>query len=411
MTALAKLDVAALRKDFPILGRPVRGRPLVYLDNAATTQKPQCVLDAILDYYRNDNANIHRGVHELSERATEAYEGARERLRRFLNAAHAREIIFVRGATEGINLVAQSWGRLAVGPGDEIILSHLEHHSNIVPWQMLRDQRGAVLRVIPVLDNGELDLAAYERMLGPRTKIVAITHVSNALGTITPVRRIIQLARAWGAAVLVDGAQAAAHLPIDVRALDCDFYVLSGHKVYGPTGIGVLYGKQERLEAMPPYQGGGDMIESVSFERTTFNTLPYKFEAGTPHIAGAIGLRAAVDYLEQVGLEPVAAHEHELLDYATQALGQVPGLRILGTAREKAAVISFTLNGVHPHDVGTILDQQGIAVRTGHHCAQPVMERFGVAATTRASFALYNTREEIDALVAGLDKVRRIFER
>ncbi len=411
MTALAKLDVAALRKDFPILGRPVRGRPLVYLDNAATTQKPQCVLDAILDYYRNDNANIHRGVHELSERATEAYEGARERLRRFLNAAHAREIIFVRGATEGINLVAQSWGRLAVGPGDEIILSHLEHHSNIVPWQMLRDQRGAVLRVIPVLDNGELDLAAYERMLGPRTKIVAITHVSNALGTITPVRRIIQLARDWGAAVLVDGAQAAAHLPIDVRALDCDFYVLSGHKVYGPTGIGVLYGKQERLEAMPPYQGGGDMIESVSFERTTFNTLPYKFEAGTPHIAGAIGLRAAVDYLEQVGLEPVAAHEHELLDYATQALGQVPGLRILGTAREKAAVISFTLNGVHPHDVGTILDQQGIAVRTGHHCAQPVMERFGVAATTRASFALYNTREEIDALVAGLDKVRRIFER
>lgn len=411
MTALAKLDVAALRKDFPILGRPVRGRPLVYLDNAATTQKPQCVLDAILDYYRNDNANIHRGVHELSERATEAYEAARERLRRFLNAAQAREIIFVRGATEGINLVAQSWGRMAVGPGDEIILSHLEHHSNIVPWQMLREEKGAVLRVIPVLENGELDLEAYERMLGPRTKIVAVTHVSNALGTITPVRRIIEMARSWGAAVLVDGAQAAAHLKVDVRALDCDFYVLSGHKVYGPTGIGVLYGKAERLEAMPPYQGGGDMIESVSFERTTYNTLPYKFEAGTPHIAGAVGLGAAIDYLERVGLEAVAAHEHELLDYATAALARVPGLKILGTAREKAAVISFTLDGVHPHDVGTILDQQGIAVRTGHHCAQPVMERFGVPATTRASFAMYNTREEVDALVAGLEKVREIFDR
>lgn len=411
MTALAKLDLSALRKDFPILGRPVRGRPLVYLDNAATTQKPQCVLDAILDYYRNDNANIHRGVHELSERATEAYEGARDKLRRFLNAAQAREIIFVRGATEGINLVAQSWGRMAVGPGDEIILSHLEHHSNIVPWQMLREEKGAVLRVIPVLENGELDLEGYERLLGPRTKIVAVTHVSNALGTITPVRRIIEMARIWGATVLVDGAQAAAHLKVDVRALDCDFYVLSGHKVYGPTGIGVLYGKAERLEAMPPYQGGGDMIESVSFERTTYNTLPYKFEAGTPHIAGAVGLGAAVDYLERVGLEAVAAHEHELLDYATEALARVPGLKILGTAREKAAVISFTLEGVHPHDVGTILDRQGIAVRTGHHCAQPVMERFGVAATTRASFAMYNTREEVDALVAGLEKVREIFDR
>lgn len=411
MTALAKLDVAALRKDFPILGRPVRGRPLVYLDNAATTQKPQCVLDAILDYYRNDNANIHRGVHELSERATEAYEAARERLRRFLNAAQAREIIFVRGATEGINLVAQSWGRMAVGAGDEIIVSHLEHHSNIVPWQMLRDEKGAVLRVIPVLENGELDLEAYERMLGPRTKIVAVTHVSNALGTITPVRRIIEMARRWGAAVLVDGAQAAAHLKVDVRALDCDFYVLSGHKVYGPTGIGVLYGKAERLEAMPPYQGGGDMIESVSFERTTYNTLPYKFEAGTPHIAGAVGLGAAIEYLEGVGLEAVAAHEHDLLDYATEALARVPGLKILGTAREKAAVVSFTLDGVHPHDVGTILDQHGIAVRTGHHCAQPVMDRFGVPATTRASFAMYNTREEVDALVAGLEKVREIFDR
>lgn len=411
MTALAKLDVAALRKDFPILGRPVRGRPLVYLDNAATTQKPQCVLDAILDYYRNDNANIHRGVHELSERATEAYESARERLRRFLNAAQAREIIFVRGATEGINLVAQSWGRMAVGAGDEIILSHLEHHSNIVPWQMLRDEKGAVLRVIPVLENGELDLEAYERMLGPRTKIVAVTHVSNALGTITPVRRIIEMARRWGAAVLVDGAQAAAHLKVDVRALDCDFYVLSGHKVYGPTGIGVLYGKAERLEAMPPYQGGGDMIESVSFERTTYNTLPYKFEAGTPHIAGAVGLGAAIEYLEGVGLEAVAAHEHDLLAYATEALTRVPGLKILGTAREKAAVVSFTLDGVHPHDVGTILDQHGIAVRTGHHCAQPVMDRFGVPATTRASFAMYNTREEVDALVAGLEKVREVFDR
>jgi len=409
MATAARLDVAALRKDFPILGRPVRGRPLVYLDNAATTQKPQCVLEAILAYYRNDNANIHRGVHELSERATEAYEAARGKLRRFLNAAHAREIIFVRGATEGINLVAQSWGRTALGPGDEILLSHLEHHSNIVPWQMLRDERGAVLRVIPVLDNGELDLEAYERMLGPRTKIVAVTHVSNALGTITPVRRIIEMARSWGAAVLVDGAQAAAHLRVDVRALDCDFYVLSGHKVYGPTGIGALYGKAERLEAMPPYQGGGDMIESVSFERTTYNALPYKFEAGTPHIAGAVGLGAAIDYLEQIGLEPIAAHEHELLEYATQALGEVPGLKIFGTARDKAAVVSFTLEGVHPHDVGTILDQQGIAVRTGHHCAQPVMERFGVPATTRASLAMYNTREEVDALVAGLLHVREVF--
>jgi len=388
----------------------VRGRPLVYLDNAATTQKPQCVLEAILAYYRNDNANIHRGVHELSERATEAYEAARGKLRRFLNAESTQEIVFVRGATEGINLVAQSWGRTAVGPGDEIILSHLEHHSNIVPWQMLREEKGALIRVIPVFDDGELDIEAYERMLGPRTKIVAVTHVSNALGTITPVRRIIEMARRWGAAVLIDGAQAVAHLRVDVRELDCDFYVLSGHKLYGPTGIGVLYGKAERLEAMPPYQGGGDMIESVTFERTTYNALPYKFEAGTPHIAGAVGLGAAVDYLEQIGLESIAAHEHELVDYATQALGEVPGLKILGTAREKAAVISFTLEGVHPHDVGTVLDQQGIAVRTGHHCAQPVMERFGVPATTRASFALYNTREEVDALLAGLRYVREVFD-
>jgi len=337
MATAAKLDVAALRKDFPILSRTVRGRPLVYLDNAATTQKPQCVLEAILAYYRNDNANIHRGVHELSERATEAYEAARGKLRRFLNAESTQEIVFVRGATEGINLVAQSWGRTAVGPGDEIILSHLEHHSNIVPWQMLREEKGALIRVIPVFDDGELDIEAYERMLGPRTKIVAVTHVSNALGTITPVRRIIEMARRWGAAVLIDGAQAVAHLRVDVRELDCDFYVLSGHKLYGPTGIGVLYGKAERLEAMPPYQGGGDMIESVTFERTTYNALPYKFEAGTPHIAGAVGLGAAVDYLEQIGLESIAAHEHELVDYATQALGEVPGLKILGTAREKAA--------------------------------------------------------------------------
>jgi len=410
MATAAKLDVAALRKDFPILSRTVRGRPLVYLDNAATTQKPQCVLEAILAYYRNDNANIHRGVHELSERATEAYEAARGKLRRFLNAESTQEIVFVRGATEGINLVAQSWGRTAVGPGDEIILSHLEHHSNIVPWQMLREEKGALIRVIPVFDDGELDIEAYERMLGPRTKIVAVTHVSNALGTITPVRRIIEMARRWGAAVLIDGAQAVAHLRVDVRELDCDFYVLSGHKLYGPTGIGVLYGKAERLEAMPPYQGGGDMIESVTFERTTYNALPYKFEAGTPHIAGAVGLGAAVDYLEQIGLESIAAHEHELVDYATQALGEVPGRKILGTAREKAAVISFTLEGVHPHDVGTVLDQQGIAVRTGHHCAQPVMERFGVPATTRASFALYNTREEVDALLAGLRYVREVFD-
>jgi cysteine desulfurase/selenocysteine lyase len=411
MTAATKLDVPALRRDFPILGQLVRGRPLVYLDNAATSQKPQCVIDALVRYYRCDNANIHRGVHWLSERATQAYEDARGKLKRFLNAAHAREIIFVRGATEGINLVAQTWGRASVEAGDEILISHLEHHSNIVPWQMLCEQKGARLRVIPVTDTGELELDTLDRLLGPRTKIVAIAHVSNALGTVNPVRRIIEAAHAWGARVLVDGAQAVPHMKVDVRQLDCDFYVLSGHKMYGPTGIGVLYGKAELLEAMPPYQGGGDMIESVTFEKTTYNVPPYKFEAGTPNIAGAIGLGAAVDYLNQIGMDNIAAHEQELLDYATRALARVPGLRILGTAAEKAGVVSFVLEGVHPHDAGTILDEQGIAVRTGHHCAQPVMERFGVPATTRASFALYNTKEDVDALVAGLQRVREIFDR
>ena len=411
MTAAANLDVPAIRKDFPILGQLIRGRPLVYLDNAATSQKPRCVIDAVARYYQEDNANIHRGVHQLSERATQAHEDARLKVKRFLNAAQAKEIIFVRGATEGINLVAQAYGRVNVKAGDEIVISHLEHHSNIVPWQMLCEETGALLRVIPVSDRGELDIDAFERMLVPRTRLVAVGHVSNALGTVNPVRRIIEMAHRRGARVLVDGAQAVPHMKVDVQELDCDFYVLSGHKMYGPTGIGVLYGKASLLEAMPPYQGGGDMIESVTFEKTTYNTLPYKFEAGTPHIAGAVGLGAAIDYLSQIGMDNIAAHEHDLLEYATKALAGVPGLRILGTAAEKAGVISFLLDGVHPHDAGTILDQQGIAVRTGHHCAQPVMDRFGVPATTRASFAFYNTREDIDALVAGIHKVREIFDR
>ncbi len=403
------LDVERIRKDFPILHQEVHGRPLVYLDSAATSQKPQVVLDALADYYARDNANVHRGVHQLSERATEAYEGARGRIQRFLNAAHSREIVFVRGTTEGINLVAQTYGRRTVGAGDEVIITALEHHSNIVPWQMLCEETGATLRVVPIDDAGEVDVDAYERLLGERTRLVGVAHVSNALGTIVPVKRMIEAAHRRGIAVLVDGAQAAPHLRIDVQDLDCDFYTFSGHKTYGPTGIGVLYGKTALLEAMPPYQGGGDMIKSVSFEKTVYNDLPYKFEAGTPDIAGAIGLGAALEYLEGLGLDRVAAHEHALLVHGTKRLSALPGLRLVGTAREKASVLSFLVDGVHAHDVGSILDREGIAVRTGHHCAMPVMTRFGIAATARASLGVYNTREDIDALVEGLAKVREVF--
>ncbi len=411
MRVATSLDIAAIRKDFPILDQQIHGRPLVYLDNAATSQKPRCVIDAIAHYYLSDNANIHRGVHQLSERATRSYEDARVKVQRFLNARHAREIVFVRGATEAINLVAQTYGRAHVRPGDEICISGLEHHSNIVPWQMLCEQTGARLRVIPITDRGELEMDAFERLLGPRTKIVAVAHVSNALGTINPVRKIVELAHAYGVPVVVDGAQAVPHMMVDVAALDCDFYAFSGHKMFGPTGIGVLYGKERLLESMPPYQGGGDMILQVRFEKTTYNTLPHKFEAGTPHIAGVIGLAAAIDYLNAVGMDSIAAYEHELLDYATASLEAIPGLRLIGTAPERAAVLSFFLDGVHPHDVGTILDSEGVAVRTGHHCAQPVMERFAVPATTRASLALYNTREDIDALCRALGKVKEIFSR
>jgi cysteine desulfurase/selenocysteine lyase len=402
-------DVERIRKDFPALHQDVHGHPLVYLDNAATTQKPQVVIDALSAYYSADNANVHRGVHLLSERATEAYEGARARIQRFINAGHSREIVFVRGTTEGINLVAQTLGRQTIGAGDEIVITALEHHSNIVPWQMLCTETGATLRVVPIDDAGAVDVDAYERLLNERTRLVSIAHVSNALGTILPIRPMIARAHEHGAVVLIDGAQAVSHLGVDVRALDCDFYTFSGHKAFGPTGIGVLYGKTELLERMPPWQGGGDMIKSVSFEKTTYNDLPYKFEAGTPDIAGAIGLGAALDYLDGVGLDRVAAYEHELLVHATRVLSALPGVKLLGTAREKAAVVSFLVDGVHPHDVGTILDQEGVAVRTGHHCAMPVMTRFGVPATTRASFALYNTHEEIDALVAALSKVREVF--
>jgi len=402
-------DVEQIRKDFPILHQEVHGKPLVYLDNAATAQKPQVVIDALAGYYATDNANVHRGVHRLSERATEGYEGARGRIQRFLNAAHTREIIFVRGATEGINLVAQTYGRRTVGRGDEIVITTLEHHSNIVPWQILCEEKGAALRVVPIDDAGEIDVAAYERLLGERTRLVAIAHVSNALGTIVPVKPMIDAAHRRGIPVLVDGAQAAPHLRVDVRALDCDFYTFSGHKTYGPTGIGVLYGKTALLEQMPPFQGGGDMIKSVSFEKTVYNDLPYKFEAGTPHIAGAIGLAAALEYLEALGLDHVGAYEQELLAHGTDRLARIPGLTLIGTAREKAGVLSFVVDGIHPHDVGTILDREGIAVRTGHHCAMPVMTRFAIAATTRASLAFYNTHDEIDALADALGRVREIF--
>lgn len=405
----AVFDIARIRADFPILAIRVHGKPLVYLDNAATTQKPRAVIDAVVRYYESQNANVHRGVHALSETATERYEAARIKVQRFLNARDPREIVFVRGTTEGINLVASSWGRKNVGAGDEVVISAIEHHSNIVPWQMLCTERGAKLRVIPANDRGELLLDEYESLLTDRTKIVAIGHVSNALGTINPVREMIATAHRRGIPVLVDGAQGVPHLKVDVCALDADFYVFSGHKIFAPTGIGVLYGKREILEAMPPYQGGGDMILSVTFEKTTYNELPYKFEAGTPHVEGVIGLGAALDYVGSIGLDAIAAYEHDLLDYATEQLMLIEGLRIIGTAREKASVVSFTLDGVHPHDIGTIVDQEGIAIRTGHHCAQPLMMRFGVPATARASLALYNTRDEIDALAKAIRTTIEVF--
>ncbi len=397
-----------IRKDFPILHQKVRGKPLVYLDSAATSQKPQAVIDALRHYYEEDNANIHRGVHLLSERATDRFEAARSKIQKFINAASSHEIIFTRGATESINLVAQSYGRAHLKAGDEIVVSHMEHHSNIVPWQMIAEQTGAKLKVIPINDAGEL--LWDEKILSEKVRIVAITHVANALGTVVPIRDIIQAAHRKAIPVLIDGAQSIPHFAIDVQALDADFFVFSGHKLFGPTGIGVLYGKEALLEKMPPYQGGGDMIRTVSFEKTRYNDLPYKFEAGTPHIAGAIGLGAAVDYVAEVGLSRIEAYEKDLLAYATETLSAVPGLKIIGTAREKASVVSFVLDDIHPHDIGTVLDLDGIAIRTGHHCAMPVMERFAIPATARASFAFYNTKEEIDVLVKGLEKVRGIFK-
>jgi cysteine desulfurase/selenocysteine lyase len=409
MVTRTALNVDRVRADFPILKRQIHGKPLVYLDNAATTQKPQAVLDAIASYYTDINANVHRGVHELSERATEAYEGGRERVRVFLNAASVREIVFTRNATEGINLVAHSFARPRLQPGDEVLISAMEHHSNIVPWQLVCEAAGATLAVAPIDDRGDLILEEFERRLTPRTRIAAITHMSNALGTITPVRDIVSLAHARGVPVLLDASQAAYHMPLDVRALDCDFLVATGHKLYGPTGIGVLYGKEEHFDAMPPFLGGGDMISSVTFERSTWNVLPYKFEAGTPDISGAIGLHAALDYIESVGFDAIGAHERDLLAYGTQVLEAIDGVRLIGTARQKASILSFVVDGVHPHDVGTIVDREGVAIRTGHHCAQPVMERFNVPATARASLAMYNTRDEIDALGLAVRKVREVF--
>ncbi|MBM7118889.1 cysteine desulfurase [Archangium primigenium] len=403
------MDMARIRADFPILHQEVRGRPLVYLDSAATTQKPQAVIDALVRYYTHDNANVHRGVHALSERATLAYEGARERVRRFINARETKEIIFVRGCTEAINLVAQTYGRKNVGPGDEVLITGMEHHSDIVPWQMLCQAVGATLKVLPVDERGELRLELLDTLLTERTRLFAVTHVSNALGTVNPIRELVRQAHARGVPVLVDGAQAMQHFRVDVRELDCDFYTLSGHKMFGPTGIGVLYGKAEVLETLPPWQGGGDMILSVTLDKTVYNRLPYRLEAGTPDISGAIGLAAALDYLDGVGREAIAAHDQELLEYGTQALESVPGLRIMGKARERSGVLSFLMEDVHAHDVGTILDREGVAIRAGHHCAQPLLACFGVAATVRASLALYNTREDIDALVRGLHKVREVF--
>ncbi|HXZ32605.1 MAG TPA: cysteine desulfurase [Terriglobales bacterium] len=402
-------DVERVRADFPILHQQAHGHPLVYLDNAATSQKPRAVIDALVRYYECYNANIHRGVHYLSERATAEYEASRRSVQAFLNAARSAEIVFVRGTTEAINLVAQTYGRVHVGADDEVLITAMEHHSNIVPWQLLCEEKRAKLRVAPINDAGELILDEFERLLGPRTRIVAVSHVSNALGTVNPIATIVKMAHARNIPVLVDGAQAVPRMPVDVQQLDCDFYTFSGHKAYGPTGIGVLYGKLSLLEAMPPYQGGGEMISSVSFEKTVYNKVPHKFEAGTPDISGPIGLRAAIDYLKRLGMENIARYEHELLTYATEKVSAIPGIRLIGTAKEKAGVLSFVMDGVHPHDIGTILDQEGIAIRTGHHCAQPVMTRFHLDATARASFGLYNTKKEIDVLVRGLEKVREVF--
>ena len=403
------LDINAVRADFPVLQQQIHGNPLAYLDNAATTQKPAQVIAAVDDYYRHYNSNIHRGVHTLSEKATAAYEGARKKIQTFINAASKKEIIFVRGTTEAINLVAQSYGRPTLQPGDEIIISEMEHHSNIVPWQLLCEQTGSILKIVPINENGELIMEEYEKLLNEKTKIVAIVHISNALGSINPVKKIIDMAHTYGAIVLVDGAQAVAHTPVDVQSLGCDFYAFSGHKLFGPTGTGILYGKQSLLEQMPPYQGGGDMIKMVTFNKTTYNVLPYKFEAGTPHIAGFIGLGTAIDYVTRIGLENISTWENDLLQYATKVTSDIKGLRLIGTAKYKTSILSFTLKGIHPHDIGTILDHEGLAIRAGHHCAMPVMEHFRVPATARASFSFYNTRAEVDRLVQGLKKCQEIF--
>jgi cysteine desulfurase / selenocysteine lyase len=402
-------DVYDIRSNFPILQIKVNGKPLVYLDNAATTQKPKSVIRAIERYYTEENSNIHRGVHSLSQRATVEYEVVRSKIRKFINASSDHEIIFVRGTTEGINLVASSFVKPKLKEGDEVLISGMEHHSNIVPWQMVCEEKGAYLKVVPLNDNGELILDEYIRLLTPKTKFISLVHISNALGTVNPVKEMIRVAHQRGIPVLIDGAQAISHQQVDVKDLDCDFYAFSGHKMFGPTGVGVLYGKEKYLEAMPPYQGGGDMIKSVTFEKTIYNDLPYKFEAGTPNIAGVIALGSAVDFLGEIGLDNIKLHEADLLDYAMQAVSTIEGLRVIGTAKSKSAVLSFVLEDIHPHDIGTIIDSEGVAIRTGHHCSQPVMQRFGVPATARASFALYNTREEVDVLIAALHKVIKVF--
>ncbi|GBD88778.1 cysteine desulfurase [bacterium BMS3Abin03] len=402
-------DVEKIRSDFPILQTKVHGKPLVYLDNAATSQKPISVIMKAQEYYSSMNSNIHRGVHALSQVSTEAYEGARIKIKKFINALGKNEIIFTRGTTESINLVAQSYGRMNFNEGDEVIISQMEHHSNIVPWQMICDEKGAKLKVIPINDNGEIIFEEYEKLINNRTKFVSIVYVSNSLGTVNPVKQIIDLAHQNNIPVLVDAAQAVNHLPIDVQDLHCDFLAFSGHKIYGPTGIGVLYGKVNLLDAMPPYQGGGDMISSVTFEKTIYNELPYKFEAGTPNIAGAIGLGEAIDYVQKIGIDNINKHEKELLDYATAAVAEIPSLKIIGTAKNKVSVLSFVLDDIHPHDIGTMLDFEGVAIRTGHHCTQPVMDRFGIPATSRASFAMYNTKEEVDVLIKGIKKIIEVF--